>query len=879
MNPIPHAFSSFVGVVVAMLIGVVPVHGSGWTDNFESYPLNQFPSANWVSFCGNTDMRIATDPLNPSRQVFRLHGLVGSFWAAGASRAYDVPERYTLRMRVYNGNETIPGGGHQVRAHIGTRQGICWTNPSRGYLTFHKNGTVLAADNSVLQSYLTGRWYDVRIDYDRGPSNIALQYWINGIFRGTVVVPRHSADHLQDRVELTAQAGTVFYDDVSVCTGPGCTMTNVALQANGGVASAISEGTYLGVTHFASYANDGDFSTTWTSHGHMPAWLQIEFDRTYTIERLAVAATYHQQRYSVRLSADGVQWATVVDNHLSSNVPTSVPTFSSAGTAYEVFYIPPTNARYMRVDVTSTTAPGSHIFKAMLSEVEAYASGTFTSQPQPPGRPQVKLPQNYNNQRNMVLVVHGCCQTEETYQQHWEPWVSELTTRLSNDWFVHAHEWWGTLSPSVQLLSTAALNTGLHQAWREGAVVGEWMAEKQFDNVHLIAHSAGSAMITRIACTIMRDSPNTRVQLTYLDAYVGVVPRLAHCTVSGFPFVVVQSLQNLYGAFSDWSDHYRVPQAATIGSAGPKLPHSHNINVERLFGWPTFRPPPAWHKMPACFYRFTISGNTGPYAAQCDLTPDGDYGSFGWDLSIGRNGSNWLSTVQPYPKGGETELPLGRMAPMRHEDEGVYDIREDSAMNLSAIPNFTGTPLSIAIDNSALFAEAEAASSAWINFRIDTSLPTNFIRFNVEFTSDAGAEGLLTTYSNGQPIGSLDEAIAGPDDFVQVLMHGDVEPGEHVLSFRLDHFAGPISKVRISNVATGWAGFIEGDPPIFGDLNGDGLVNVQDLNILVQSFGPCPPAAPCPADLNEDGVVDVRDLHLLLEVITPGKPGGPGRPK
>ncbi|TVQ32238.1 MAG: hypothetical protein EA376_06200 [Phycisphaeraceae bacterium] len=50
-----------------------------------------------------------------------------------------------------------------------------------------------------------------------------------------------------------------------------------------------------------------------------------------------------------------------------------------------------------------------------------------------------------------------------------------------------------------------------------------------------------------------------------------------------------------------------------------------------------------------------------------------------------------------------------------------------------------------------------------------------------------------------------------------------------------------------------------------GDLNGDGVVNAQDLAILLGSWGPCPdPEEPCPADVNGDGVVNAQDLGIVL---------------
>lgn len=51
-------------------------------------------------------------------------------------------------------------------------------------------------------------------------------------------------------------------------------------------------------------------------------------------------------------------------------------------------------------------------------------------------------------------------------------------------------------------------------------------------------------------------------------------------------------------------------------------------------------------------------------------------------------------------------------------------------------------------------------------------------------------------------------------------------------------------------------------PRVPGDLNGDGLVDGDDLGTLLGSWGPCP--APCPADLDGDGVVDGADMGLLL---------------
>ncbi|MCE9620695.1 MAG: hypothetical protein K8R92_12410 [Planctomycetes bacterium] len=54
-------------------------------------------------------------------------------------------------------------------------------------------------------------------------------------------------------------------------------------------------------------------------------------------------------------------------------------------------------------------------------------------------------------------------------------------------------------------------------------------------------------------------------------------------------------------------------------------------------------------------------------------------------------------------------------------------------------------------------------------------------------------------------------------------------------------------------------------PAIFGDLDGDGIVDGGDLGLLLLDFGPC---SGCPGDLNGDGEVDGADIGLMLLAFT-----------
>ncbi|MCH7797174.1 MAG: hypothetical protein IID28_01850 [Planctomycetes bacterium] len=54
---------------------------------------------------------------------------------------------------------------------------------------------------------------------------------------------------------------------------------------------------------------------------------------------------------------------------------------------------------------------------------------------------------------------------------------------------------------------------------------------------------------------------------------------------------------------------------------------------------------------------------------------------------------------------------------------------------------------------------------------------------------------------------------------------------------------------------------------VTGDVNADGIAGIQDLLVLLATWGPCPgPPVGCPGDLDGDGdgAVSITDLLILL---------------
>ena len=54
-----------------------------------------------------------------------------------------------------------------------------------------------------------------------------------------------------------------------------------------------------------------------------------------------------------------------------------------------------------------------------------------------------------------------------------------------------------------------------------------------------------------------------------------------------------------------------------------------------------------------------------------------------------------------------------------------------------------------------------------------------------------------------------------------------------------------------------------------GDLNQDGLINVQDIILSINIILGAPPSSYelCSGDINEDGIIDILDIVLLINLI------------
>jgi pimeloyl-ACP methyl ester carboxylesterase len=466
-------------------------------------------------------------------------------------------------------------------------------------------------------------------------------------------------------------------------------------------------------------------------------------------------------------------------------------------------------------------------------------------------------------QDKLILITHGWNTSFQFYADFWAPLRNVIAARVGSDWKVQSYNWTAdSLTGDLPYGPDLALSNGL---WH-GLVLGKAIAEQNYVHVHLIGHSAGSAVIAAAAYRIKLLSPNTKVHTTFLDAFAGT-----------FLLTGVGNYQTAYGGNSDWSDHYlsaeRYFDVCGFGTGDfTQLRLSQCYNVDVSLADPEYSTQClSDHAWPRCFYRATVDSMA---VADCGL-PDGGTMGFGFPLSyeqVGGNLQTWISSRNSmYPRNGWQALPGTLVTADERggdDDDSVWEVRNDPPMNLPSLTSNVSAPEAVVITGGAFSATTTPAGApepapAWANFQITTTQPVNFIKFDLAFTSNPTSAGLVTLYVNGIERGKVDEPFALPGINTYAMpTPGELAPGQHVFSFRLDPFSPSVSSIVVSNVSTGWAGFVPA--PCEGDANDDGAVGFADVTAALTNWGFSYPDSTGPGDANHDGVVNFADITSVL---------------
>jgi hypothetical protein len=144
---------------------------------------------------------------------------------------------------------------------------------------------------------------------------------------------------------------------------------DVALVSEGATATASTWGTYNGWESRPEGAIDGvhdNHEAAWGGTQGAGDWLRVDLGRTYDLSTVRVDNGHHSLQYTLRTSADGETWHTVAEGY-----PSDGDTFVPDDQNNASFDLDGRTVRYVAVNVSATSAPASHIWQAIIEEVEA----------------------------------------------------------------------------------------------------------------------------------------------------------------------------------------------------------------------------------------------------------------------------------------------------------------------------------------------------------------------------------------------------------------------------------------------------------------------------------------------------------------------------
>lgn len=452
---------------------------------------------------------------------------------------------------------------------------------------------------------------------------------------------------------------------------------------------------------------------------------------------------------------------------------------------------------------------------------------------------------------SLIVVTHGWIRLLDSPQSS-TAWVDDMTNSITqyllanhmDNWQVIAYKW---IEKAQTLFPWQAANYGE----QEGEKLGDCISIQGWSHVHLIAHSAGSALIQAVSAKIkVIPSPTAVVHATFLDAYT----RIFH------------NDREKYGDGADWADSYFSRDTETGSFTEGPLDHAYNVNITWLdpnkgpldaygssmgFSIESCRVTTTTHGWPTRFYANTIP------PIPLDLEPG--YNGFGFQLS--REGGNWDVAMNQYLPGNGvsygTVTNLGTPdSPCMIIPNGSTQPYANPALDFTEIPSVeTGTVqingmdivlfapgMQFAPKRSPEDASQQPTSFVWLAAFVTDTNAVNFVSFDADFTSGAGAEGLLSVYWDTNTIGSIDERVVLPGLRQYSFMFPNAtDHSTHMLGFRLDTFSDAPSTVTVTNVSTGFAGIQAPFSLAFtGEKNTDGLpilqlTGPQGFNYMVEA--------------------------------------------
>ncbi|MDO8590680.1 MAG: SUMF1/EgtB/PvdO family nonheme iron enzyme [bacterium] len=438
------------------------------------------------------------------------------------------------------------------------------------------------------------------------------------------------------------------------------------------------------------------------------------------------------------------------------------------------------------------------------------------------------VPDKLPGKDSLVVVTHGWIPKEDGQTSPPDPtWVDDMANAISNNvivvkglknWQVETYKW--TKKAWLNKVDALVKEFVLKNAEEEGGNLGDRIGNQGWSHVHLIAHSAGAAVIQAATLNIKSKNINTVVHTTFLDPYVGF-------RYGG---------REKYGLVANWADNYFAYDTETfddiVGKTQGSLDHTYNVDVTFL--------DTLWEKIQVtsstssgdvsqtCYQKATT--HSWPYQFYTNtILPNVQFGAEGFGFPLSKEGGNWNFATNQYKVGKNTLKVLGSDELSCVPNPSANSLNMELPQDFSKLPNASiiiNSPGNVIINGIDFI--LKTASPAWLLATIPITNKVNLVSFEAQFTSATGSEGLLSVYWETNVIGSIDERVIskGLRQYTFPLPE-TAEKGTRTFGFRLDAFSAIQSSVTVTNVALGFVGIREPFLLSFTGVSNNGLPVLQ----------------------------------------------------
>ena len=340
------------------------------------------------------------------------------------------------------------------------------------------------------------------------------------------------------------------------------------------------------------------------------------------------------------------------------------------------------------------------------------------------------------------------------------------------------------------------------------SLANEILAEESvtggYTKYHFIAHSAGSNLIQHLVERLTTDTKigiKPQFQTTFLDPYDPT------------------SLSR-YGDGSDWSENYVDMRSLspTCDYTKLRLKNAYNFKVDPIDPDQTtlLDPDPVHrHAWPYMLYENTITmSNSIGFPLAFESTPNlwnNNYDYVGPVVNgriFYKNGQCTPSSVSDF---GQCGCTIDDYANIRCPDQQEWRVNKAyDGLNLAMAKDESKTGSKSNVDG---VVSLRTSSPAWISFQFNTTETKNLMAFDYEFKSES--DGVLSIFLEDKLIYSSDERFtAFGKNNIKDISIGDIEPGDHIITFRLDKFGAVQSEIEISNIRLGLVTTSQIGPPL-----------------------------------------------------------------